>query len=199
MKPSRLEAFSDGVFAVAITLLVFNLKVPDVAMGHLGNFLGTQWPSYVAYVISFLSIGVCWVNHHSILDRAEMVDRNLLFTNLGLLLGIVSIPFTTSLGATWFNQGSSAKLAVGIYCANWVYVSGFFLLTIRHLMDHEHLSSSATGVTLKSLLRKGFIGIISYIVATLCALAYPVIAFLICLVLATYYVFGVAEEVTEKH
>ncbi len=198
MKPSRMEAFSDGVFAVAITLLVFNLKVPEVSAGHLSNSLGGQWPSYVAYVISFLSIGVCWVNHHSILDRVAMVDRNLLFTNLGLLLGIVSIPFTTSLAATWFNQGSNAKLAVGIYCANWVYVSGFFMLTIHHLMDHEHLSSSATGTTLKSLWRKGYIGVISYLSATLCALFYPVVAFSICLILAAYYVFGVAEEVSNK-
>lgn len=199
MKPSRLEAFSDGVFAVAITLLVFNLKVPDVASGHLGRALGNQWPSYVAYVISFLSIGVCWVNHHSILDRVVVVDRNLLFTNLGLLLGIVSIPYTTSLAAEWFDQGSHAKLAVGIYCANWVYVSGFFMLTIHHLMDHEHLSASASGITLKSLLRKGYIGIISYLLATFCALVYPVAAFSICLLLAAYYVFGVAEEANESH
>lgn len=199
MKPSRMEAFSDGVFAVAITLLVFNLKVPDVSSGHLSRALGSQWPSYVAYVISFLSIGVCWVNHHSILDRVVVVDRNLLFTNLGLLLGIVSIPYTTSLAAEWFDQGSHAKLAVGIYCANWVYVSGFFMLTIHHLMDHEHLSASASGITLKSLLRKGYIGIISYLLATLCALVYPVVAFSICLLLAAYYVFGVAEEANESH
>jgi uncharacterized membrane protein len=96
VKPSRLEAFSDGVFAVAITLLVFNLKVPDIATGHLSRELGHQWPSYLAYVISFFSIGICWVNHHSILDRVAMADRELLFINLGLLLGIVSIPFTTS-------------------------------------------------------------------------------------------------------
>ena len=127
MKLSRMEAFSDGVFAVAITLLVFNLKVPDVSAGHLGNSLGSQWPSYVAYVISFLSIGVCWVNHHSILDRVAVVDRNLLFINLGLLLGIVS-----------------------------------------------------------------------YLTATAFSLVYPVVAFSICLILAVYYVFGVALEVREK-
>jgi len=195
MKPSRLEAFSDGVFAVAITLLVFNLKVPDISQGHLSHSLAHQWPSYLAYVISFLSIGVCWVNHHSILDRIAMADRELLFINLGLLLGIVSIPFSTSMAATWFDQGSNAKWAVGIYCANWVYVSGFFILTIHHLMSHEHLSSNATGATLKSLSRKGYIGIFAYLMATMCCLIYPVLAFLICLSLAVYYVFGVAEEV----
>jgi uncharacterized membrane protein len=194
MKPSRLEAFSDGVFAVAITLLVFNLKVPDIAGAHLDKALGHQWPSYLAYVISFLSIGICWVNHHSIFDRVAKADRELLFANLGLLLGIVSIPFTTSLAAVWYNQGSNAKWAIGIYCANWVYVSSTYLLVIRHLMGHEHLSVNVTGITLKSLLRKGFIGIYIYIAATMIAFIFPIVAFFICLCLAVYYVFGVLDE-----
>ena len=198
MKPSRLEAFSDGVFAVAITLLVFNLKVPDIAGGHLRAELGHQWPSYVAYVISFLSIGICWVNHHSILDRVAMVDRELLFTNLALLIGIVTIPFTTSLAAIWYNQGSNAKWAIGIYCANWVYTSGTFMLLIHHLMGHEHLATHATGVTLKSLWRKGSIGIVAYIIALAVSPISPIVAFFICLALAVYYVFGVqGEELAE--
>ena len=198
MKPSRLEAFSDGVFAVAITLLVFNLKVPDIASGHLSRELGHQWPSYLAYVISFFSIGICWVNHHSILDRVAMADRELLFINLALLLGIVSIPFTTSLGAVWYKDGSDGKLAVGIYCLNWVYVSATYILLIRHLMGHAHLSANSTGVTLQSLQRKGFIGIIAYAIATFLSLFLPVLAFLVCLVLAMYYVFGVADEAVSE-
>jgi uncharacterized membrane protein len=170
----------------------------------LSSALGHQWPSYLAYVISFISIGICWVNHHSILDRVVVADRELLFINLVLLLGIVSIPFTTSLAAVWYNQGASAKWAIGIYCLNWVYVSATYLLIIQHLMGHDHLSSKATGVTLKSLLRKGYIGIFAYIVASAVALIYPLIAFIVCLMLATYYVFGVqgeivAEEETHQH
>ena len=68
------------------------------------------------------------------------------------------------------------------------------MLTIHHLMEHEHLSSNATGTTLRSLWRKGSIGIVAYLSATLCALFYPVVAFSICLILAAYYVFGVAED-----
>lgn len=195
MKPSRLEAFSDGVFAVAITLLVFNLKVPDIATGNLAKALGHSWPSYFAYVISFLSIGICWVNHHSIFDRVAMADRELLFANLALLLGIVSIPFSTSLAATWYNQGANARWAITIYCAIWVYTSGMYILIIRHLMEHEHLSANVTGVTLKSLLRKGYVGISIYIVATLAALFLPLAAFGICFALAFYYVVGVQQEV----
>lgn len=194
MKPSRLEAFSDGVFAVAITLLVFDLKVPELANGHLLQSLGNRWPSFLAFVISFLSIGICWVNHNSIYDRIVMADRPLLFTNIGFLLGIVFIPFSTSLASAWYNKGSDARWAIGIYCANWVYVSVFFMLTIYHLKAHEHLSSHSTGVTLNSLLRKGYIGICAYLIATIVAIVYPLAAFLICSVLAIYYVFGVQKE-----
>jgi len=156
--------------------------------------LGHEWPSYFAYVISFMSIGICWVNHHSILDRVIMADRELLFANLGLLLGIVSIPFSTSLAATWFNQSSSAKWAIAFYCAIWVYTSGMFILIIRHLMSHEHLAANITGITLKSILRKGYYGISIYIIAMLMAFVLPIVSFAICSVLAAYYVVGVKEE-----
>src|SRR5436190_11238271 len=70
MSKSRLEAFSDGVLAVAITLLVLDLKVPSPAAGHtLGHELGRMWPNYVAYVISFVTIGIIWINHHAMIAR----------------------------------------------------------------------------------------------------------------------------------
>ena len=194
MKPSRLEAFSDGVFAVAITLLVFNLTVPELASGHLGKLLGNQSLSYLPYVISFLSIGICWVNHHLILDRVVGTDRELLFINLGLLLGIVSIAFTTSVATIWQNQGSDARWAVGIYCANLVFVSVTYMLLTHHIKGHEHLSSQATGVTLISLQRKGYIGIGTCVIALIVSLLASINAFLISLVLAIYYVFGVQQE-----
>ncbi len=194
-----MEAFSDGVFAVAITLLVFNLKVPEITGGQLGQALAHQWPSYFAYIMSFLSIGICWVNHHSIMDRVVMIHRKVLFANLGLLLGIVSIPFSTSLAATWYNQGSNAKWAISLYCAIWVYTSAMFIFIISHLMNHEHLAPNTTGVTLKSLLRKGYIGIAVYFIATVVALFFPIAAFFICFALAFYYVFGVQEEATATH
>ena len=65
MSKERLEAFSDGVIAIAVTLLVLNLKVPPVGGRSLGHELARQWPSYVAYAISFLTIGIIWINHHA--------------------------------------------------------------------------------------------------------------------------------------
>jgi uncharacterized membrane protein len=78
MRTGRLEAFSDGVFAIAITLLVLDLAVPlreETPPGALGRTLAGQWPSYVAYLVSFLVIGIIWVNHHGVFSRVRQVDR----------------------------------------------------------------------------------------------------------------------------
>jgi len=87
MPSGRLEAFSDGVFAIAITLLVLDLAVPprdQVRTGGLGSALAHQWPSYFAYLVSFLVIGIIWVNHHTMFSKVKLVDRPVLFANLAL-------------------------------------------------------------------------------------------------------------------
>jgi TMEM175 potassium channel family protein len=84
MTTSRLEAFSDGVFAIAITLLA--LELPRPTGPHLGHELATQWEAYAAFVVSFLTIGIIWVNHHTLLDRIAHADRGLLFLNLLMLM-----------------------------------------------------------------------------------------------------------------
>jgi uncharacterized membrane protein len=99
---SRLEAFSDGVFAVAITLLALNLIV--ARPGHddpLLHQLGTHWPVFVAYLISFFMIGIVWVNHHGLVRGIAVVDRTLLFLNLVLLLFVVMIPWATATVANY--------------------------------------------------------------------------------------------------
>jgi uncharacterized membrane protein len=100
MRTSRLEAFSDGVFAIAITLLVLDLAVPPVTEAErdgLWAALGHEWPSYFAYLVSFLVIGIIWINHHTMLTLVERVDRPVLFANLLLLLTVSVIPFPTRL------------------------------------------------------------------------------------------------------
>jgi uncharacterized membrane protein len=88
---TRLEAFSDGVFAVAITLLALDLPVAGQGHGPLLHQLAEHWPSFVAYMISFFTIGVIWVNHHALVGNITIVDRTLLFLNLLLLLFVVLI------------------------------------------------------------------------------------------------------------
>jgi uncharacterized membrane protein len=116
LRKSRAEAFSDGVFAVAATLLVFNLIDPRVGSG-LGQALVAEWPSYAAYAISFSTIVVIWVNHHAVLDALERLDRRLLFINGLLLLTVAAIPFPTGLLAHYLQAGhdqTAASVAYGL-------------------------------------------------------------------------------------
>ena len=102
MDRSRLEAFSDGVFAVAITLLALNLVVARPGRHDtLLHQLGTHWPVFVAYLISFFMIGIVWVNHHALVRGIAVVDRTLLFLNLVLLLFVVMIPWATATVANY--------------------------------------------------------------------------------------------------
>jgi uncharacterized membrane protein len=114
VRKSRAEAFSDGVFAVAATLLVFNLAEPTVSSG-LGNALLAEWPSYAAYAISFFTIVVIWVNHHAVLDSIERLDRRLLFINGLLLLTVAIIPFPTGVLAHYLQQGREQTAAAVAY------------------------------------------------------------------------------------
>jgi uncharacterized membrane protein len=114
----RLEAFSDGVIAVAITLLALNLAVGGPGHGPLLQQLGDRWPAFVAYLISFFTIGIIWVNHHALVDAIVAVDRTLLFLNLLLLLFVVAIPFATATMATYLtDKGQDAHVAMALYAA----------------------------------------------------------------------------------
>jgi uncharacterized membrane protein len=116
----RLEAFSDGVFAVAITLLALGLKVGSPGEGSLVHQIADQWPSFAAYVVSFFSIGIVWVNHHALFKslRREDNSRGLMFFNLVLLLFVVLIPFATATMAAYVRAGGTdAHVAAAIYGA----------------------------------------------------------------------------------
>ena len=114
---NRLEAFSGGVFAIAITLLVIEIRPPELAEGEsLARGLWEQWPSYLGYLLSFLVLGVMWLNHHRIFEPARRVDGAVLVLNLNLLLWAVLIPFPTAVLADFLRDGGDdAKTAVGLY------------------------------------------------------------------------------------
>ena len=116
MERDRLEAFSDGVFAVAITLLALNLVLPGPGHGTLLRQIDDHWPTFVAFLISFLTIGIIWVNHHTVIKSIVMVDRTLLYLNLVLLLFVVLIPFGTVTMAAYLTAGNQdAHLAMALY------------------------------------------------------------------------------------
>jgi uncharacterized membrane protein len=117
LNTNRAEAFSDGVFAIAATLLVLELKIPHVEPGGLSEALLERWPSYATYVISFLTIGIIWVNHHAVMERIKNVNRPLLFLNLVFLMAVAAIPFPTALLADYLQAGHDEHLASAIYGA----------------------------------------------------------------------------------
>jgi uncharacterized membrane protein len=133
VQTSRLEAFSDAVFAIAITLLVLTLHVPTAADGDLGHALVHEWPSFASYLVSFVIIGIIWVNHHAVLEHVVEADRTLLFLNLLLLLWVTFIPFPTAVLAEHLRTTSDENLAAAIYSgtmalmgisfgAMWLYI-----------------------------------------------------------------------------
>jgi len=116
MGKGRMEGFSDGVMAVAITLLVFNLHAGVRSSVPLATQLRNEWPSFAAYVLSFFVIGVIWLNHHYLLGLTEAIDRQLAFYNLLLLLFVVAIPYATATYADYaLTGGADARTAILIY------------------------------------------------------------------------------------
>lgn len=100
----RLEAFSDGVFAIAITLLVLDITVPAGSEDDLLAAVVNQWPSYLAYVVSFATIGVAWLEHNAITDYMDYADAMVVRVNLSLLLLVSFLPFPTRLIAKYFGE-----------------------------------------------------------------------------------------------
>ena len=140
MSKGRLEAFSDGVLAVAITLLVLDLHVPDPGSGNLGHQLAHMWPSYAAYAISFLTIGIIWINHHAAIARLREVDHAILVLNLLLLMSICVLPFATSLFATYLREARGEHLAAAVYAGALLVMGVLFVVLNRHiLISKAHL------------------------------------------------------------
>jgi len=160
----RLEIFSDGVIAIAITLLVLEVRLPPARQGALFQDLSSHWPSYVAYVLSFAVVGIIWVAHHSMFSHIGTADRGLLFWNLLLLLGIAFVPFPTSLLADYVHQGgSNAHAATAVYSSTMTFIGLAFLAIWLHLARHPQLlDEDAPAVNLRRSIRRALVSPIVY-------------------------------------
>jgi uncharacterized membrane protein len=197
--PNRLEAFSDGVFAIAITLLVLDIEVPPPGSGELGHELLAQWPSYAAYVVSFLTIGIIWINHHAAFSRLRQVDHAILIWNLLLLLTVGILPFTTSLMATYLKEGSGEGLAAAIYGGSFLLMGAVFggLNRLILLRRPAALKTPLSEATARRALRFAALGQIPYAAATALAFVSPYITLVICAACAIYYALPVASGVAD--
>lgn len=128
---ARVEAFSDGVFAIAITLLILEIKVPVPGATPLSLQLLRQWPSYLSFVISFAFIGIMWMNHHRLFTHIRKCDDMLLVLNLLLLLGVTAVPFPTAVMAAHLRQ-PGARMAVLLYNGTYVFIAICFNVLWRY-------------------------------------------------------------------
>jgi uncharacterized membrane protein len=166
---ARIEAFSDGVFAIAITLLILEIRVPpQTADGVLRDALRSLWPSYVAFLASFMTIGVMWLNHHRLFGLISKKDDGLIALNLLLLLGITWLPFPTALLAEHLLGSHADQQAAAI-----IYAGSFFALAIvfnvmwRYAIHRKIVSEEMNAV---AITRQYSLGPIMY--AVLAAVAF---------------------------
>jgi uncharacterized membrane protein len=196
VSPNRLEAFSDGVFAIAITLLVLDIKVPPPGEGDLGHELLAQWPSYAAYVVSFLTIGIIWINHHAAFSRLRSVDHSILMWNLLLLLTVGILPFTTSLMAEYLKEGEGERLAAAVYGASYLVMGLAFVGANRQILlkRPQLLKEPIAPDGARRILHFAALGQIPYLLAVILAFVSPYVTLAICALTAIYYSLPVASR-----
>jgi uncharacterized membrane protein len=143
---TRVEAFSDAVIAIAITILVLELRVPPHEPGQLSAALAQMWASIVAFLISFLRVGVIWLNHHGLFAHIRRVDRRLLLLNLGVLLNCTIIPLPTAVLADALRGGNLADLRVAtvLYASLAGLQSAAWIPVFPYLRDHPELVEPGT-------------------------------------------------------
>jgi TMEM175 potassium channel family protein len=190
MDRSRLEAFSDGVFAVAITLLALNLAVAGPGHGSLLDKLGRQWPAFVAYVISFFTIGIIWVNHHALVRNIAVVDRTLLFVNLLLLLFVVAIPFGTATMADYLTAGGQdARAAMALYAAILEGMSLGFVAIFEWTLHDGRTFQPVPRAGRWAVRGRFYVGQVPYLIAFAVAFISPPVSLAIIGLVAVYYIF----------
>jgi TMEM175 potassium channel family protein len=187
----RLEAFSDGVFAVAATLLVLEFTVKHGTKIGVGQQLLDLWPAYLAYVTSFVTIGIIWINHHHTVSLLGRIDRTMLFLNNLLLLTIVFLPFPTRLVAEDLHHGvppSDEKAAVLAYSATFVVMALLHLVWWSYARRNRRLIADTTpDSALRAVDRAYFPGVPMYGTVLVVAFFSPLAAVVLTLAIAAFY------------
>jgi uncharacterized membrane protein len=183
----RMEAFSDGVFAFAITLLVLNLKEPSSGSGTLfEGFLG-EWPTFFALVTSFVTILIMWLNHHNMFNYIRKIDTPLMLLNGFLLFFVVLTPFTTSLVADYIRSADASEAAV-IYSLNFVLLAAVWNVFWRYASGRgKLLGSDITEEHIRSINRSYRVGPALYVVAFVVAFFSGIVSVSIILLAAGYF------------
>ena len=190
---SRIEAFSDGIFGVAITLLAIDLKAPaleTISNHHLLDSMLERWPEYLAVLSSFASVLLMWMSHHEVFKKVAKVDVSLMLANGLLLLLIIGVPYPTSIMSRYIltDAGQYAAAFFAGYC---VLVNGAFRL-LWYVVSHKHrlLKRSVTQKTVTTFTKAMSMGVPAYLVIALFAFISPLGSVLLCNAMWIYWSFA---------
>jgi uncharacterized membrane protein len=191
MSTSRLEAFSDGVFAVAITLLVLQFIGPEVPSGGLLHALLGQWPQLVTYVASFLTVGVLWVNHHTIFRGLRSIDRTIQFINLALLLTVVLVPYPTELLGRYLTSGGDGSVAGAFYGLVMTVMAIAYQALVAWALTHPNLLGPEVNVRrVRSVIPRFGLGLVVYATSIPLAFVSAWLVVILFAAIAIYYAFN---------
>ncbi len=180
MTKTRLEAFSDGVIAIIITIMVLELKIPHEATFQA---LVKLLPVFLSYFISFVFVGIYWGNHHHLLHTATKVSSKLIWANMSLLFFLSLIPFTSG----WMGENHFANLTVALYSIN-LLLCGIAFYFLQIVIVAGHTKSSNLIEALKKQEKKGILSVILYIVASICAFFYLLVSEILILITAVMWI-----------
>jgi len=191
LSTSRLEAFSDGVFAIAITLLIIEIKVPsheDLKNQTLAQYIWNQWPKYFAYILSFVMIGIYWANHHYLFKLFKRTNHLFNLLNVFFLMTIAFLPYPTGVLGDYILTTEHAKFAVTFYAfAIWLPAFAWLLIWLyarhrRRIVDHTLSQRFINSLTWQYYLSNVF-----YITAFLISLFSAALSITICVGLTLLY------------
>ena len=186
MGPGRLNALIDGVFAIALTLLVLDLPKPAHS-AQLVHDLLHQWPSYVAYLVSFVTIGLLWIEHHGMMSAVRSIDRRFLERTLVFLLFISIVPWPTALASNYADQGVPQARAVAVLYAATMLMMGLSFTSWRFLAAHPELVSEPARAAFPAGARRALLGGLVYLAAIAVAFLSPTASFAIDAIVAVYF------------
>ena len=188
LRTSRMEAFSDGIFAIASTLLVLDLAIPAVSQPDDGQRLLDQWPIYLAYLVSFATIGQAWLGHSVITEYLDRADSILLRLNLVLLFFVSALPYPTHMLAEYFSSENAERIAVTVYGLILLAINGF-ISVVWHYAVAEHLvRRDNSEADVRSLTSKLDPSLVSYAVVIGIGLLQPTVAVALHLAIALFVI-----------